>query len=209
MTDSPYPTGTVRALLETNLVTDATRSALLKRLTATPRPPEFFTAAEFTLLKQVCDRLIPQPDRPEPIDLVSAIDERLSSGKTNGWRYDTMPNDGDAFRLGLRGIDETAQTTYNQPFSSLTAAEQDNVLLRIQRGDTGLSGVWEQLPTNRFFEELLVEVTETYYAHPLAQEEIGYVGMADAVSSNPPGWTRIGLNEREDREPTPTTNHHV
>ena len=201
MTDSPYPTGTVRALLETNLVTEATRSALLKRLNTTPRTPGFFTADEFVLLKQACDRLIPQPDRPEPIDLVSAIDERLSSGKTNGWRYDSMPNDGDAFRLGLRGIDETAQTTYNQPFMTLTDAEQDNVLLSIQRGDASLSGVWGQLPTNRFFEELLAEVTEIYYAHPLAQEEIGYVGMADAVSATPPGWTRIGLNEHEDREP--------
>ncbi len=133
------------------------------------------------------------------------IDKRLSGGQTNGWRYDTMPNDGDAFRLGLRGVDETAQTTYNQPFGTLTDAEQDNVLLSIQRGDEGLSEVWQQLPANRFFEELLAEVTEIYYAHPLAQEEIGYVGMADAVSSNPPGWTKIGLNELETREPKPVS----
>ena len=43
---------------------------------------------------------------------------------------------------------------------------------------------------------MLAELTETYYAHPLAQEEIGYVGMADL-----PAWTKIGLNEREEREP--------
>ena len=34
--------------------------------------------------------------------------------------------------------------------------------------------------------------------YPLAQEEIGYAGMADL-----PAWTKIGLNEREDREPGP------
>ena len=33
---------------------------------------------------------------------------------------------------------------------------------------------------------------------PLAQEEIGYVGLADL-----PSWTKIGLNEKEDREPNP------
>ena len=54
---------------------------------------------------------------------------------------------------------------------------------------------WETLDAVRFFEELLAELTETYYAHPLAQEEIGYVGMADL-----PAWTKIGLNEKDDRE---------
>lgn len=205
MIHSPYPSGTVRALLDTDLVTPATRKALQDRLTAAPRQPQFFTGEEFALLRQVCDRLIPQPDRAHPIDLVSDIDTRLTEGKTNGWRYDTMPNDGDAFRLGLRGIDETAQTTYNQPFALLTDDEQDNVLLSIQRGDADLSDGWQQLPSNRFFEELLVEVTEIYYAHPLAQEEIGYVGMADAVAAKPPGWTHIGLNEHETREPKPVS----
>lgn len=205
MIHSPYPSGTVRALLDTDLVTPATRRTLQDRLAATPRPPQFFTAAEFTLLQRVGDRLIPQPDRRHPIDLVSDIDQRLTEGTTDGWRYDAMPTDGDAFRLGLRGIDETAQTTYNQPFTALTDAEQDNVLLRIQRGDTGLSDVWQQLPPNRFFEELLAEVTGIYYAHPLAQEEIGYVGMADAVLADPPGWTRIGLDEHGTREPKPVS----
>jgi hypothetical protein len=54
------------------------------------------------------------------------------------------------------------------------------------------------MPANRFFEELLVLATETYYAHPLAQEEIGYAGMADAA-----GWQAIGLDEREAHEPAP------
>jgi len=56
--------------------------------------------------------------------------------------------------------------------------------------------MWRTLPAARFFEELLAEVVETYYAHPLAQEEIGYAGMADA-----PGWRAIGLDEREERDP--------
>ena len=51
------------------------------------------------------------------------------------------------------------------------------------------------MDAGRFFEELLAELTENYYAHPLAQEEIGYVGMADL-----PKWVNIGLNEKDDRE---------
>ncbi|MBW3634848.1 MAG: GMC family oxidoreductase [Armatimonadetes bacterium] len=60
------------------------------------------------------------------------------------------------------------------------------------------------MPSPRFFEELLAEATEHYYAHPLAQEEIGYAGFADA-----PGWKRIGLDERENREPAPQTEPRI
>ena len=73
--------------------------------------------------------------------------------------------------------------------------QQDDVLKQIQQGQAP-GDIWTKLPANRFFEELLVETAESYYSHPLAQEEIGYVGMADV-----PTWQRIGLNQLEDREP--------
>jgi hypothetical protein len=65
----------------------------------------------------------------------------------------------------------------------------------VQRGDVE-GGVWDTLPAQRFFEELLAEAVECYYSHPLAQEEIGYVGMADAH-----GWQAISLNRLEPWEP--------
>lgn len=51
-----------------------------------------------------------------------------------------------------------------------------------------------------YFEELLALVVDIYYAHPLASEEIGYTGMADAH-----GWQAIGLDERETHEPVSVT----
>ncbi len=66
-------------------------------------------------------------------------------------------------------------------------------LHRIQRAEAP-GETWKAMPANKFFEELLAEATTNYYAHPIAQEEIGYAGMADV-----PGWQRIGLNEREER----------
>lgn len=50
----------------------------------------------------------------------------------------------------------------------------------------------------RAFEELLAEGAEIFFAHPLAQDDLGYAGYADAH-----GWTRIGLGEREARDPAP------
>ena len=197
-----YPSGTVRALLTTDLVTKATRQALTERLTTPPRQPSFFTPDEFALLEAVCARLIPQDDRSEPIDIAGGIDKRLSENKSDGWRYDSMPADGGAYKLGLKGIDESAQLTFHASFQHVSAEQQDIILKSVQLNQA-LGQSWQHLPANRFFEELLAEAVENYYSHPVAQEEIGYVGMADV-----PTWQRIGLNQLEDCEPR-LVNHEL
>ncbi|TGE27761.1 gluconate 2-dehydrogenase subunit 3 family protein [Hymenobacter metallicola] len=195
MASSPYPAGTVRALLATDLVTEATRTALLARLGAPEYEPQYFDAATYELLRMVAARLFPQPDREAPIELAPSIDQRLFTGGSDGWRYDVLPPDRETYRLGLGGIRESARVMFGQYFELLTGAQQDAVLRAVQN-ETAPGPIWDTLSANRFFEELLAELTENYYAHPLAQEEIGYVGLADV-----PGWTKITLNEKEDREP--------
>ncbi len=194
-----YPTGTVRALLDTDLVTEATRKALTERLNRPTHQPSFFSADEFALLQAVCARLIPQDDRSEPIDMAGGIDKRLSENKSDGWRYDTMPADRDAYKLGLRGINESAQLMFRQSFQNISGEQQDIILKAIQANEAA-GDTWQQLIAARFFEELLAEAVNNYYSHPIAQEEIGYVGMADV-----PTWQRVGLNELEDREPRLTS----
>ena len=194
-----YPAGTVRALLSTAHVSEATRAALRQRLDApTGYAPQFFAPETFALLEAVAACLLPQPDRPDqPIALAPAVDQRLAEGRADGWRYDALPPDREAYRLGLGGVQETAQALFTQNFVHLDADQQGQVVQAIADGDPP-GATWQALNAGLFFEELLAELTETYYAHPLAQEEIGYVGMADL-----PAWTKIGLNQREDREVPP------
>ncbi|WP_303309868.1 gluconate 2-dehydrogenase subunit 3 family protein [Hymenobacter sp. BT730] len=191
-----YPEGTVHALLQTDLVTEATRTALQARLDAPAHyEPRFFDADTYQVLRAVAARLLPQPERARPIELAPVIDARLAEGRSDGWRYDVLPPDREAYRLGLGGINQAAQKQFQQDFRELNEAQQDAVVEQLAAGKAAGNN-WMQLNQGRFFEELLAELTEAYYAHPLAQEEIGYVGMADV-----PGWTRIGLNELEPREP--------
>ncbi len=194
-----YPAGTVRALLHTAHVSEATRAALQQRLDApVVYLPQFFAPEAFALLEAVAACLFPQPDRPDqPIALAPAVDQRLAEGRADGWRYDALPPDREAFRLGLGGVQETAQILFTLDFTYLSADQQGRVVQAISGGDPP-GAIWQHLNAGRFFEELLAELAETYYAHPLAQEEIGYVGMADL-----PAWTKIGLNQRDDREVAP------
>lgn len=192
-----YPSGTVRALLGTEHVSDATRTALENRLMEPVEyEPQFLAPEAYALLEAVADRLFPQPDRPsQRIALAPAVDQRLAEGRADGWRYDALPPDREALRMGLGGIREIAQELFQADFMALQPAQQDTVLQTLAGGQPPGS-TWKTLDAARFFEELLAELAETYYAHPLAQEEIGYAGLADL-----PAWTRIGLNEREEREP--------
>ena len=194
MPENLYPNGTVRALLSSNAVTHATRRVLQERLAAQPLSPQFFDAETSELLRAVCARLVPQVS-PAPVDLVGGIDQRLARGQTDGWRYDALPSDGEAYRMGLRGIEESAKGLFNRSFRQVTDVEKDTILQKVQAGSAP-GDTWQSLPSDRFFEELLAEAVELYYCHPLTQEAIGYAGLADA-----PGWSRIGLNEREEREP--------
>ena len=197
-----YPAGVVLALLGTPYVTAPTRDALTERMNAAAHPdgPQFFTLDEWQTLTAVCARLLP-PDAPgvSPESVAAAIDKRLRKGEGDGWRYDALPPDGDAFRQGLRAMNETAQGQYGAAdFAALEKAQQDDLLRAVHRGEVG-GTAWDGLAPTRFFEELLAEVVEYVYSNPLVQETIGYVGMADGGG----GWKRIGLNMLDDREPRP------
>lgn len=191
-----YPTGTIRALLETAAVTAPTRAAIEQRL----RPPEvsplrFFSLSEMEILRAAAARLLAQPLAAETINLVREIDDRLVLDTGNGWRFASLPPDRETYRGGLAGLEESAIALHGSGFAELNGEQQDDVLRCVQAGSAP-GKVWRTLDAPRFLEELLADLAEAYYSHPVAQEEIGYAGMADA-----PGWTGIGLNEMEEREP--------
>jgi len=142
-----YPAGTVRALLPTAHVSEATRAALQQRLDAPAAyTPQFFAPETFALLEAVAACLFPQPDRPhQPIALAPAVDQRLAEGCANGWRYDVLPPDREAYRLGLGGVQETAQALFTKDFEHLAANQQGQVMQAIADGYPP-GGAWQALP---------------------------------------------------------------
>ena len=185
----------VEALLDGDLVTPPTRAALRARLDGRTTPPTFLSPELFAVLQAVCARLAPQPKPDRQVDLAGLVDARLATGPGDGWRYDALPADGEAYRLGLLALNQAAQTLGGSSFAALDGADQDRLIERCQRGELG-DASWAGEPCALWFEELLAEVAEHYYAHPFAQDAIGYAGMADAR-----GWTAVGLDQREPPEP--------
>jgi hypothetical protein len=166
---------------------DQTRRVIRRRLEEVP-PVRFFTAHEARTLAAVADRIVPQPDRegPEKVPIVPWIDEKLYRDRRDGYRYEELPPQREAWRLGLRGIDETARALFGgRDFIDLDTLSQEAVLGRVQRGDAP-GRAWERMPAARFFKSVLsITIVKTYYAHPLAWNEIGYSGP-----SSPRGHVR-------------------
>lgn len=165
---------------------DQTREVVRRRLEEIPRI-RFFTSEEAELLEAVAERIVPQPDRgqAEKIPIVPWIDEKLYEDKRDGYRYEEMPPQQEAWRFGLRGINETAHALFEKEFVDLDPLSQDVVLTHVERGDPP-GAAWKLLPASRFFKDVLcITIVKIYYAHPLAWNEIGYNGP-----SSPRGHVR-------------------
>ena len=186
-----YPGYDVQAKRDTPSWNRATQEAIDRRL-AIPRTPRFFNPDEWTTLQAVCDRIMPQPaDRPsEP--LAAYVDQKMAEDIRDGYRYAVLPPQGEAWRRGLRALDEEARTAFGGPFHSLLPQRQDQLLRRAQSG--ALTGdAWAGMPCKPFFEHRLIpDITHAYYATPTAWNEIGFGGPA-----SPRGYVRMALNRRD------------
>jgi hypothetical protein len=172
---------------------EKTRQLVLDRIRQMPART-FFSAEEFATLEAVCQRLLPQEDRPAELHIPVApfIDQRLAQGKGDGYRYAEMPWDDAAYRRGIAGIDQTSRALFRGvDFTDLDAHAQDEVLAAIEDGDPP-GEAWRLLPARRFFRLLMQDVIAVYYAHPAAWNEIGFQGPA-----SPRGHIRLALGKRD------------
>lgn len=186
-----YTENNIIFLLNSEAVTEKTRAVLEERIDEKNSDPIFFNKYQFDLLTMISDHLMAQNPKERTCNPAIAIDKRLAAGKADGWRYDTMPEDKVAFTLGLKGIDELSIAVFNKSFLQLISTEQHSILEKIQQGNIAGES-WKNVSSTLFFEELLAEVTAIFYSHPMVQQQIGFVGMADAK-----GWLNIGLNSKD------------
>lgn len=98
---------------ERNYWDGATRTLAEQRLEPS-KPIRFFTAAEAATMSAVLDRILPQDDRlpARRIPLLPTLDERLYTNRIEGYRYEDMPSDQQAYRWALEAFEAMAQEGY-------------------------------------------------------------------------------------------------
>ena len=109
---------------------DKTREVITHRL-AVGGEPKFFTADEFKTVKALAARIVPQPTSRPPIPVPALVDEKLHQNKEDGYRRAGMPREAEAWRHGLKALDEEAKRAFGAHFRELPERDQDTLLGRM------------------------------------------------------------------------------
>jgi hypothetical protein len=153
-----------------------------------PPPLKFFSIGEAACAGALVDHLTAQLDQ-HVAPVLEMIDARLAAGQTDGWRYEDMPEDGQAWRLSLKHLDADAFVRCGTTFADAPRTEQMALIQAVQ--DLG-SGDWHGLPAGHVWSLWTRYACTAFYSHPSAWNEMGFPGPA-----YPRGYKNIGVGKRE------------
>jgi Gluconate 2-dehydrogenase subunit 3 len=195
--------GTFDVLDSVDAWDDITTGAVLGRL-APPGELAFFTPSEVSVAAPLLDLLLAQDADPR-VPVLALIDQRLAVGETDGWHYDDLPEDAQAWRDTLAALDADARTAHSErEFAALVPSEQAALVQAVQdRADSG--DRWHDWPASQVWSLWTRYACTAFYSHPWAWNEIGFPGPA-----YPRGYLHAGVGSRErweqrdqiDRDPT-------
>lgn len=168
---------------------DVTAGVVLARLTL-PKMLSFFTPHEVGVAEPMLNLLMDQDSEPR-VPVLALIDGRLSIGETDGWHYDDLPEDGQAWRDTLARLDEDARARHGAGYAELSTAEQARLLQDV--ADLAASGgSWHGVTAKHVWSLWTRYACTAFYSHPWAWNEIGFPGPA-----YPRGYLNAGINARE------------
>jgi hypothetical protein len=173
---------------------DVTKGVVLRRL-GPPPPVRFFTVEEEAVARPMLDRLLAQDQEPR-VPVFEHIDSRLAEAQTDGWHYEDLPPDGEAWRASMAGLEADARTAEGRGFADLGESAQKHLLEAVRTAER-----WHGLPAARVWSLWIRYAVTAFYAHPWSWNEIGFGGPA-----YPRGYKNLdlgGLEPWEAREARP------
>lgn len=182
---------------------DKTREVITHRL-AIGGEPKFFTVDEFQTVHALSARIVPQPSSRPPIPVAALVDDKLHRNKEDGYRRAGTPREGEAWRRGLKALDEESSSAFGSRFRDLSDQDQHALLVRMEKGELK-NAAWGDMASETFFKMRMArDIVLAYYAHPTAWSEIGWGGPA-----SPRGYVRMDFNERDPWEAAEVKNGDV
>ncbi|NNC12136.1 gluconate 2-dehydrogenase subunit 3 family protein [Planctomonas sp. JC2975] len=168
----------------------ATRAALHDRLHGQPAI-RFFDRVQESTAKCLLDRLMGQGSESgdETVDLARMVDARLAENQTDGWHFDTMPPDREAWPATLGALNEDAHARFGHDFAACPDEDQCELLEAVRTwGDDR----WHGLPPAQVWGLWTRYAATAFYSHPAVWNEIGFPGPA-----YPRGYKALGVDKRE------------
>jgi hypothetical protein len=163
---------------------DATRKVVLERVENVPEI-RFFTSREAETLAAFCDTVMAQDSEPR-IPVLAYIDDKLHAGRFDGYRYYDLPDDRTLWRSLAQALDEEARRRGAASYAAADAELREAIC-----GDFAEAklhgGLWATFSVSRAWTIATGAITQAFYAHPWAWNEIGFGGPA-----YPRGYSRFG-----------------
>ncbi len=183
---------------------DVTAGVVLARL-ALPDQLAFFSPTEVAIAAPLLDLLLAQDCEPK-VPVLQLIDNRLAIGETDGWHYDDMAEDGQAWRDSLADLDaDSADKHSGRGFAHLIDAERAVLVQSIQ--ELSADGAkWRGRNASHVWSLWTRYACTAFYSHPWAWNEIGFPGPA-----YPRGYLNPGVGtlehwevaDHDDSDPVP------
>lgn len=171
---------------------EVTAGVVLARL-GLPSMLSFFTDEEVAIAAPLLDLLLAQDSDPK-VPVLALVDDRLAAGETDGWHYDDMPEDGQAWRDTLAALDDDARKQHDAGYAELSTARQARLLQDVQDlADAG--DMWHDWLGSHVWSLWTRYACTAFYSHLWAWNEMGFAGPA-----YPRGYLNPGVNARESYE---------
>jgi hypothetical protein len=169
---------------------DAVTTGVVMERLAPDTQLAFLTDREVSVARPLVDLLLGQHDE-RLVPALELIDTRLARGETDGWHYDDLPEDADAWRQTLAWLDEDAQAAHHQPFARIGVDAQRELIQAVQ--DLSQDGKdWHAYPAGQVWSLWTRYACTAFYSHPYAWSEIGFGGPA-----YPRGYLNLGVDRLE------------
>jgi hypothetical protein len=117
------------------------------------------------------------------------VEARLAAGETDGWRYEDLPEDGQAWRDTLACLDADTKARCGTPFAEAGQADRRHLIQAVR--ELGAKD-WHGFPAGRVWSLWTRYACTAFYAHPAAWAEIGFPGPA-----YPRGYKNTGVDRLE------------
>ena len=169
---------------------DVTAGVVLARL-AMPGELAFFTPDEVAIAAPLLDLLLAQDGEPR-VPVLQLIDQRLAVNETDGWHYDDMPEDAQAWRESLAHLDQDAREAHSgRGFAQLVVTEQAAMIQAVQDVADG-GKPWHGWAGEHVWSLWTRYACTAFYSHPWAWNEMGFPGPA-----YPRGYLNAAVGGRE------------
>jgi pimeloyl-ACP methyl ester carboxylesterase len=190
-------------LIDSDRTSEQTRSFMLRRITDgvdSDYQPVVVSQEGLATLRAVAEAVVPGAG----FDLGVMMDKKLAAAQGDGWRFDPLPPNPEAWRLGLESIDAAAHREFSVPFRALDGGRQGWLLEQAGAGKLGRgllgtlglgegAGLYNAEQMQLWFEDVRGDFVRLYLADPRGLQRIGFTGFADEG-----GFTQIQLENKEE-----------